>query len=164
MSEKWPQEMINKYGTLALQFVEENMELIEQNNFSSLFAKNTNIMMTSNIVRILYDSNIEWMIYVTTIPNGAFYALDHITELIIPDNITGIASNAFGNMGQLSKLVLPASIKNIGNQILKHTFYLNEIEFKGTKQQWADIWFGSHWNRDSHIGIVKCSDGTIRYC
>lgn len=161
MNNKWDEKLVQVYGTLALNFVEENMDLIESNNFPALFAKNDNHLVTGNIIHILDDSNIDWMSYVTSIPGCAYWCRDDITSITVPDNIYGIGPQAFAQCSHLEELILPATIRDIGGLILEHT-YLNKIIFKGTKKQWNNIWFGSGWNKYSRIGEVHCANGIIR--
>ena len=53
---------------------------------------------------------------VKTIPDYAFSGCTGITEVIIPQSVTGIGTRAFNNCASLSEIVIPASVTQMGSR------------------------------------------------
>jgi hypothetical protein len=71
------------------------------------------------------------------------------TSFVIPNGITGIEDFAF-NDSALESITIPSSVNSIGKTAFDTCFYLNTINFCGTREQWDAIEKGEDW--DAYTG------------
>ena len=64
---------------------------------------------------------------ITTIKSLAFYSLNSLKEIAIPDSVTTIESEAFYFCSQLNKLTLSKNLKTIGNSAFLYAQALKEL-------------------------------------
>jgi len=124
-------------------------------------------------------------IAVTTVRAYAFQDCNHITSLVIPDSIEGIADFAFqscqgltsvvilgghthiqkgvfADCARLTRVILPDGIQKIGTRAFEGCHDLTCIEYAGTVKHWKKVTLSAGWHRHSGIKTVKCSDGVIK--
>ena len=75
---------------------------------------------------------------VEIIKSRAFWGLDGLTSLVIPDAVKKIDFNAFGDCVNLQWLVIGSGVTDIGIDIVFHNETVR-ILYKGTRQDWGEI-------------------------
>ena len=84
-------------------------------------------------------SNITIPSSVTHIGSSAFQACFDITSITIPDGVTTLESQAFRACTSLTSIVLPKSVTTIFWQVFKESLRLQNIFYKGTKEEFGKI-------------------------
>ena len=99
------------------QFLEKNIELIEENKFDELYKKAENDLYFSQgigtLTRTLLAANINPIEYLSEIPYCYLYGDSTITGFVIPDNIEFINSEAFANCSQLHDVIFGKDVSVI---------------------------------------------------
>lgn len=90
-------------------YIESNIDLIEDNNYEQFF----NAWNAGGAGNILYEAGIDFLNYVSKIPDRAFIQCE-IKDIIIPNNIKIIGAYAFG-ASDFSYINIPESIHTIEN-------------------------------------------------
>ena len=106
--------------------------------------------------------------YISNFPNGttsiaddAFQKNTEITVANIPEGITYVGLNCFSNCLNLEKVIISASVTEFGANCFFNTPKLQYFVFKGTMDQWKEIYKGSNWNKLSGAEYVETSDGKL---
>ena len=118
-----------------------------------------------NALRVLFDyTHIDYLQYMTRIPNYFYCDDEDIEEFIIPENIAIIGRTAFYHCPKLLRVQLPKSITTIEGGAFAgrpvkwprlHLFY------KGTKEEWNQI--KNLTAKQLHDNsTVNCTDGEIK--
>lgn len=164
-NQKWAPELYKRYGTKTLGFIEDHIDLIDQNKFDELYelAFEYDVLIISNITQLFLDSNIEHLSYMQSIPDKYLWGIDDITSLTIPSNIKRINAQAFRATGNLSKIIIPDSVEYIGASAFVNTYSLPYLIYEGSRNQWETIEKDINWNFRDFITEVKCTDGSIYY-
>lgn len=165
MAEKymWPEEVYKKYGTLALSYIQDNIYLVDTNDFNKLYSQIGDMGIVANVTAILRDSDIDPLVHLNHIPN-CFMQWEHeVTEFVIPRNIRAIGDKAFASCDSLQTLVIPDSITYIGNRPFYGTDRLSYLTYQGTKDQWEAIEKHPTWNQSYFVTKVRCIDGEVLY-
>lgn len=77
---------------------------------------------------------------VTNIGFSAFSYCQELTNVIIPDGLEIISGYAFMGCDKIKNITIPTSVTEIGYAVFGNTFgSLENIYFKGTKEQWEAI-------------------------
>ena len=83
----------------------------------------------------------------TGVPPAAWRYPPHVlrtmSELTIPDGVTGIGDWAFGNYTALSTVSIPASVTSVGYAAFWNTG-VKDVYYGGTQAQWNAIQFGEY--------------------
>lgn len=99
------------------EFLEKNIELVEENKFDELYKKAENDLYFSQgigtLTRMLLTANINPIEYLSEIPYCYLYGDSKITQFIIPDKIEFISSEAFGNCSQLHDIIFGKNVSVI---------------------------------------------------
>lgn len=98
---------------------------------------------------------------VTAIAEKAFYKIQTINSLYVPENITSIGDYAFFRCEKLHTVSLPSTLKSIGNMAFYNCEKLTRINYGGTIAQWKEIEKVSGWDAWTAEYTVYCTDGTI---
>ena len=109
---------------------------------SHMFAEGSSSQETFTLNLIFPENKI------TTIKSLAFYSLNSLKEIVIPDSVTTIESEAFYFCSQLNKLTLSKNLKTIGNSAFLYAQALKELIIPNSVTSIGDQAFGD-------IGIQK---------
>ncbi|MEI0557719.1 leucine-rich repeat domain-containing protein [Brachyspira intermedia] len=109
---------------------------------SHMFAEGSSSQETFTLNLIFPENKI------TTIKSLAFYSLNSLKEIVIPDSVTTIESEAFYFCSQLNKLTLSKNLKTIGNSAFLYAQALKELVIPNSVTSIGDQAFGD-------IGIQK---------
>lgn len=74
---------------------------------------------------------------------GAFENCEYLTEVVLPEGITGITESAFYSCGRLTRLTIPSSVSYIGAYAFAYCPKLDTVEFTGSAPTFGtyyDIW------------------------
>lgn len=88
-----------------------------------------------------------------SIPNGAFYYSNNLTDVVIPDSIIKIGDDAFGMCCSLSTITIPSSVISIGNGVFWGCTDLTSINVSYDNKNYM-----------SQNGILFNKDKTILIC
>ena len=136
------------------QFIEETIDLIEENNWSDVAYKAESWLIDNRfidydmiefweIVREDLDIDILKFNDVEVVPS--YYCCNaDIEEIIIPARILHINRSAFLNCKNLKKVILPNTLYSIQQNAFLDTTKLTEIEFNGISDEFKRIRLG--WN------------------
>ena len=108
----------------------------------------------------LYITEIDIPDTVTGIKPHAFRGWNG-TSITIPNSVISIGDYAFCNCNGLTNITIPDSVTSIGNYAFYGCSSLTSITFLGTKEQWNAISKGGNWNYDTGKYIIHCTDGVI---
>ena len=160
------------------QFVEENIDLINDNDFSAVYNKIksykfkrlfTEAMLEAGINPLnymeavppcyLYESTIQHIdipVGIVVINTHSFASCRHIKEVTIPEGVIKIGEGAFYKCNSLEVLHLPSTLKYIDTAAFGMCRSLKEVTFAGTTKQWLHV-------RDNDGSLlrlepIKCSD------
>jgi|LSQX01.2.fsa_nt_gb hypothetical protein len=75
---------------------------------------------------------------VNEIGDSAFRDCKDLTEIVIPESVTGIAYGAFYECIGLTKITIPLSVSNIGDDAFYNCYYLSDVYYTGTKEEWYE--------------------------
>ena len=99
------------------EFLEKNIELIEENKFDELYEKAEDDLYFSQgigtLTRTLLAANINPVEYLSEIPYCYLYGDSNIIEFVIPDKIELINSEAFANCSQLHDVIFGKDVSVI---------------------------------------------------
>lgn len=106
---------------------------------------------------------------VTHIDSYAFSRCIGLTNINIPDRISGISESAFSLCTELTSITIPQNIISIGRCAFEGCSKLTHITYQGTKAQWKEKvrtqlkLFGRNWNHNDYLGnfIIRCTNGDI---
>ena len=103
----------------------------------------TSLAIPSNVVTIgnkaFSGTDLQTLTFVqggnlTTIGDEAFYDLNKITELTLPDGVKTIGAGAFYGLKQLTALTIPASVERIGDDAFSNWTALQNLTFEEGSQ------------------------------
>lgn len=67
----------------------------------------------------------------------------------------------FSGYDKLANVTIPSSVTNIGTSAFEECESLTNINFDGTKAQWAAITKDSDWDTSTGDYTIHCTDGDI---
>lgn len=150
-----------RYGTKVLEFVESNIDLLDNNQFKELFneALTHDPLIIGNLIMLLDDNNIDWIRHVDFIPAGAYQWSTRTDPFIIPNHIKTIGPASFA-ASDFQGVTIPESVVEIGRSVFKGCSGII-IEYEGTKGQWGQIKKDPKWNSDNSIQQIFCKHGFV---
>ena len=86
---------------------------------------------------------------VTSIGDLAFYFCESLTSVTIGNSVTSIGNWAFDYCYSLTSITIPDSVTSIGGSAFDHCYSLTSIKYRGTEEQWNDIWKGIDWDKNA---------------
>ena len=172
--------------TASIKFIEDNIELIENNDFSELYTilKSQPPAYSSIITEKLYEAGIDPLIYLNHIPlyylaytkrtsfeipknitsiSQCAFLQSNLETIIIPEGITFIGSQSFQDCSELKSLSLPNSLKSIATNAFRNCHSLKDITYNGTKEEWQQmiISITAFTTSVTDYKAVRCKDGPI---
>lgn len=171
-------------STRLKQFLVDNIDLVDNFRFDELYEKfKYETFGASELTKVFLEININPLEYMRTVPAYFFNNLNNepvtipsnivaigyhafvfnlaIAELFLPDGLIKIGGGAFCSCQNLTTVSLPDSIEYIGEYAFSGCTGLDEIEYRGTKEQWDKVIRDPSWI--NHGGIVHCTDGDQIY-
>lgn len=142
-------------------------------NLENIFVPEANTSLSS-VDGVLYDKSKTTLLRIpakkdfnkitlpstlTSIGDSAFEG-NGVSEMVLPDTIEVIQDCAFWASGSLTKVVIPASTTKIGRWAFFGNFFLTNVQYKGSKEDWEKI-EKSDSIFDSNVRVIHCSDGDI---
>jgi hypothetical protein len=174
-------EMVSK-------FIQNNMHLIEQNNFSDLYHKADTQLgdyQISELNMVLSNSGIDQLSHLEVIPKSMFFRNGDITEFDLPSNINGIGSyafdgcinlkrlnlnkclyiqvNGFAGCSELEEVHIPDCMKTLYCSAFENCVSLKKVTYNGTKEQFKKLLFDDTvflWCSEELV--IYCSDGKLK--
>ena len=166
-------------------FIEENIEQIENNEFTALYKNASGDHVDiQDLTNSLYEADIDPLEYMTEIPKKFFYRsaksidgfkipnniqtiIDHafyqtdIMEINIPEGVTSIESKSFGMCPNLLFVSIPHSMEFIDRAVFLGSNALAEVRYNGTLEEWDAIDKYDKWISLSRVIRVHliCKDG-----
>ena len=85
------------------------------------------------------------------------------TEFVLPESVTNIGNEAFHWCGSLTSITIGNGVKSIGDEAFGGCRSLADINYNGTKAEWAQIEKGAGWTFSEKTGnfTVHCTDGDL---
>lgn len=116
--------ILSKYDQ---QFLEENKDLIESEDWQALYSRLRNSSVKIRLYDILKDAGIDLLNDYNTCPNGCAAHCENLPkDLYIPEGIESIGAASFFQTA-VEKVHLPATVKEIGAGAFAHCEDLTEI-------------------------------------
>lgn len=77
-----------------------------------------------------------------SIPANAFRGCSAITSITLPDTVNKISDRAFSDCSSLESIEIPSGVTEIGEDAFKGCEAITKVNYAGTADQWAKIYFG----------------------
>ena len=116
----------------SIQVSEENPYFHDRNN--CLIYTETKTLVTGCRASIIPDDG-----SVTAIGNQAFYKVEGIQIMVIPNAVTEIGGNAFAHCPDLEALVIGSGVQYIDHDIFIDCEKFSIVYYHGTQSQWDQI-------------------------
>ena len=166
------------------EFIEQNIDLIENNDFDVLYDKINSYKFTTMFSEAIIKAGINPLNYMSYVPKRYLYE-SLIEEIDIPSNIERISKYAFARCYGLSDVVLPEGLKFIDEGAFMNCCLMESITlpstlevidygafqgcnklailyFRGTTDQWLNVDEKDDSLRTAATKIV-CSDGIFDF-
>lgn len=158
---QYNKDLMARYGTKVLEFIESNIDLLDNNQFKELFneALTHDPLIICNLIMLLDDNNIDWIQHVDFIPPGAYQWSTRTDSFIIPNHIKTLGAASFA-FCEFNRITIPVSVNKIRRSVFKRCNSI-VIEYQGTRSQWEQIDKDPRWNIDNAITQIFCKDGFV---
>ena len=140
--------------------IEQHIDLIENNDFETLFNYCTSHKDQGELSDILLSSGFNFLEHIDSILPFMFMNSE-IKRLVIPNNIKRIGTGAFFSCDNLTSVVIPESIEGVGIKIFSKCKNLYHIHYLGTKEQFKKLNFVKEHFEYTPVETIFCSDGSI---
>lgn len=141
------------------QFVEENIDLIEDNRFEELYNLYELDTPVGELTHVFNEAGIDPLKYVQKIPSFYFECkgkLREIDTVKIPSNIISIGENAFTSCCIISNLIIPVTVKTIETNAFFRAPILN-YKYEGTIDEFDRI--SRSYRALKNSTVIHCVDG-----
>lgn len=142
-------------------FIEENIELIENGEFEVIYSDldaDFRYTLIGDFTEALVKAGIDPAKYMKEIPPH-YLGGTSLRSYTIPNNITAIGEYAFSGYNGLTGVVIPSTVTSIGAYAFRYCSELESITYLGTKDQWKEVKKLPGWKKDSSIKKIICADG-----
>lgn len=172
---------------IIAKFIENNIDLIEANEFEELYnVANDELMLVKHICELtesLLSAGINPLLYLEIIPEAYLARSILFESLNIPDNIVCINQRAFQSNIQLKVITLPKTLQIIEREaflscvnlrvINMNCIYpviedgafkfctIREIYYAGTKEEWNALINDCQCDQLRKCPYIKCVDGEV---
>ncbi len=85
---------------------------------------------------------------------GAFWRCTGLTNITIPDSVTGIGRKAFEGCTRLASVTIPNTVTSIKEYAFNSCSALTTVNYTGTEEQWKNITIGKNNNPLTSATIV----------
>lgn len=142
-------------------FIEENIELIENGEFEVIYSDldaDFRYTFIGDFTEALIKAGIDPAKYMKEIPPH-YLGGTSLRSYMIPNNITAIGEYAFSGYNGLTEVVIPSTVTSIGAYTFRYCHELRSITYLGTVDQWKEVKKLPGWKKDSSIKKIICADG-----
>lgn len=152
-------------NTFLKEFIEQNIELIENNDFEMLYNQawaNENEFEIGELTKLLHEINIDPLQKMVSVPSYylQYTKKDWSFEIFkIPSNIIELEDFSFGVSCRIKELILPTSIKSIGRIIFEDAA-IDKVSYEGTIAEFKRILISYESQYEGFK--INCSDGVYR--
>ena len=129
------------------QFIEENIKLIEMNNWEEVYQKAGNKFTDiefGEFTKILLDADIHPEYRLSKLPSCFLCATD-ISKFEIPDSITSIGDGAFWNCDSLTSVTIGNGVSSVGERSFYNCYKLTSVYITDIAA-WCNIDFGNGYS------------------
>ena len=147
-----------------IKFVESNIELIENHRFNELYDKCYPYTMRTELTHLLTSVQEFPICYFrNVVPKYAYLNCAQISSITVPENAQLIDTGAFYQCEDLYEITLPESVKQINLKAFSSCPKLENVNYKGTQEQWKMIKTLLNPFDVSPVKTICCKDQTIEY-
>lgn len=142
-------------------FIEENIEMIENEEFDVIYSDldaDFRYTLIGDFTEALIKAGIDPAKYMKEIPPH-YLGGTSLRSYTIPNNITAIGEYAFSGYNGLTGVVIPSTVTSIGAYAFRYCSELESITYLGTVDQWKEVKKLPGWKKDSSIKKIICADG-----
>lgn len=142
-------------------FIEENIELIENGEFEVIYSDldaDFRYTLIGDFTEALIKAGIDPAKYMKEIPPH-YLGGTSLRSYTIPNNVTAIGEYAFSGYNGLTRVVIPSTVTSIGAYAFRYCSELESITYLGTVDQWKEVKKLPGWKKDSSIKKIICADG-----
>lgn len=142
-------------------FIEENIEMIENEEFDVIYSDldaDFRYTLIGDFTEALIKAGIDPAKYMKEIPPH-YLGGTSLRSYTIPNNITAIGEYAFSGYNGLTGVVMPSTVTSIGAYAFRYCSELESITYLGTIDQWKEVKKLPGWKKDSSIKKIICADG-----
>lgn len=170
------------------EFIEDNIELIDSNNFEELYLIACDELGTleaiTDMTHVLLDAGIKPLNYLDFVPEGYLCKDVNIKELVLPEGIKRVEHGAFLKCSSIEKLTIPSSVEEIDRYAFASldslkTIYFNskfceidgsafaysdsieEIYYNGKMREWKTLMTQSPCEPLERANHIRCLDGEL---
>ena len=121
-------------NAILKKFVEDNIHLIEESKYNTLFIlaiEQMNVTMISQLIDLLNQAKLFSWDDLDMIPDGAFMSSD-ISSFDIPKNIEVIGHKAFFQ-SNVKNMIIPETVKEIQSYSFYNCLELEDVSIEGAK-------------------------------
>lgn len=138
----------------ANEFITENVNLIDENNFYEFYNKCPEGYRGS-VTRALHDADIYPEEYLATLPMMFRVKDEFLKDYHIPSHIARLGDGCFFGCTNLKTIHIPF-VQSIGRYCFRDCTDLEKIYFDGTVEQWRRL-----TNNDFEYIFYHCGDATV---
>ena len=142
-------------------FIEENIEMIENEEFEVIYSDldaDFRYTLIGDFTEALIKAGIDPAKYMKEIPPH-YLGGTSLRSYTVPNNITAIGEYAFSGYNGLTEVVIPSTVTSIGAYAFRYCSELESITYLGTIDQWKEVKKLPGWKKDSSIKKIICTDG-----
>lgn len=155
--------VISIYDIVAEMYGEGQIDIIAIGELTNTLHLAFNVLDYIDRIPFGYLAGDDMMGYViedgiTEIGAAAFWGCNELTKITIPSTVTDISSAAFGECPNLRFINLNSNnITWDPHTVFEGTEYISKIYFKGTIQDWENI-----WDEPQPADEIICEDGILK--